>query len=447
MTFRLLAALGLVIGGTAGASEATRPNVLFLLADDLGWGDVGFNGRASWATPNLDRLAQQGARCHRFYTAAVVCAPSRAALLTGKNPIHNGVSRNEEDLASSEVTIAEALRDRGYATALAGKWHHGRPAKGQKDYIHPLDQGFGDFFGFTDAVDAFEKFPDVLYSGRERKQASGFADDLFADFAVEYLKGRRGRPEPFFLEVSFTAPHFSIEAPEEEMALHRGRFSEADPSRPVNAAYAALVTRLDRNVGRVLAALEASGLAGNTLVVFTSDHGATFESGNQGASAFHDSNRPFRGQKRTLWEGGVRIPTVVRWPDHVPAGSVVDGPGQTIDLLPTFLAAAGGVPDAAWGVDGVDLTASWTGLAPVPDRTLFFEWRSEGADQVAAIRGDLKLVVSPGIKPELFDVAADPGERIDVAAQHPGVVRQLRKELKAWLATEVVAPNKGGLVR
>ena len=433
MSIRPLAPMILLFGGLGEAAE-TRPNVILILADDLGWGDVGFNGRREWATPHLDRLAAQGARCPRFYTAAVVCAPSRAALLTGKHPIHCGVSRNDEDLPGPEVTIAEALRDRGYATALFGKWHHGKPRRDQADYTHPMDQGFHDFFGFTDATDAWQKFPDVLWAGRERKPSRGYVDDLFTDHAIDFIKAHRSGP--FFLDLAFTAPHFDIDAPADEVALHRGKFAEDDPAHAVNATYAAMVTRLDRNVGRVLAALDEAGLAENTLVVFTSDHGATFELGNLGASAFHDSNRPFRGQKRTLWEGGVRIPTAVRWPGRIPAGTIEARPAQTIDLFPTFLAAAGGAPDPAWGVDGIDLLPAWTGRAPAPERTLFWEWRAEGGDQLAALRGDLKLIINRGGKPELYDVNADPAERRDVAARHPDDVRRLRAELKTWLSTE-----------
>src|SRR5262249_42687864 len=154
----------------------------------------------------------------------------------------------------------------------------------------------------------------------EMVPVSGHSDDLFADHAIDFLKHNRDRP--FFLYVPFINSHFNIEAPEEEIALHRGRFPEKDESKPLNATYAAMVTRLDKNVGRIVTAIDALGLASNTVILFTSDHGATFEQGNMGTSNFHDSNRPFRGQKRTLWEGGIRVPAVVCWKDHVPAGAV-----------------------------------------------------------------------------------------------------------------------------
>jgi hypothetical protein len=155
------------------ADDAPKPpNVVLILADDLGWGDVSFNGRTQWRTPNLDRLATQGTVFDRWYTAAVVCAPSRAALMTGKSTIHDGVSRNNDDLPASEVTIAEALKKRGYATGLFGKWHHGKPRAGEKTYVHPMDQGFDEFFGFTDATHAWEKFPEKLWDGRALKASA-----------------------------------------------------------------------------------------------------------------------------------------------------------------------------------------------------------------------------------------------------------------------------------
>jgi arylsulfatase A len=420
----------------ADVQERKRPpNVILIVADDLGWGDVGFNGRTEWATPQLDRLAKQGRVFQRCYTAAVVCAPSRAAFLTGKSTIHCGVRRNDDDLPRSESTIAEALRPHGYATALFGKWHHGAPRPGETDYVHPMDQGFDEFFGYTDAVHAWEKFPTMLWNGRQKAPSTGYIDDLIADRAVEFVG--RNKQRPFFLYLAFVATHFGIAAPAEEVARHEGRFQEVDSSQPLKATYAAMVTRLDRNVGRVVETLEKLDLAGDTLIFFTSDHGATFESGNLGTSAALDSNRPFRGQKRTLWEGGVRVPALASWPGRIPAGGVDKQPIQLIDLLPTFVAAAGGKIDPSLHVDGINLLESWTAKrGSAVERTLFWEWRSERADQLAAMHGQFKLVITHGGKPELYDVESDPAERRDVAAQFPDLVQQLRDELDAWLKTE-----------
>ncbi len=439
LTRRTLAWIGFGLSlalTTARADEETKapPNVLLIYADDLGWGDVGFNGRTEWATPNLDRLAGQGTVFKRWYTAAVVCAPSRGAMLTGKFTIHDGVSGNNEDLPATEVTLAEALKTRGYTTALFGKWHHGKPRAGQKDYVHPMDQGFDEFFGFTDAVHAWEKFPEKLWDGREMKPVSGYSDDMFTDHAIDFLK--RQKSAPFFLYVPYINAHFHIEAPPDELARHQGKFTEKDPAHPLNATYAAMVTRLDANVGRLLGTLDSLGLTKNTLVIFTSDHGATFEQGNMGTSNFHDSNRPFRGQKRTLWEGGIRVPAIVRWPGHVAAGSVSQAIIHMTDLFPTVLAAVGASPDPAWKVDGTNMLPTLIGASPAPERTLFWEWRSEGMNQLAAMRGKYKLVITQGGRPELFDVEADPAERRNVVAEHPELAKQLAAEIKGWLATE-----------
>jgi arylsulfatase A-like enzyme len=428
----LLAAAAVLL--LAAPASAARPNVVLLLADDLGWFDVGFNGRKDWTTPHLDRLARQGTVFQRWYTAAVVCAPSRAALMTGKYGIHNGVSGNSDDLPAGQTTLAEALKKEGYATALFGKWHHGRPRPGTKSYRHPLDLGFDEFVGFTDAVDAWQHFPKKLWFGRQQKPVKGYAATLFADQAVDFIG--RHKDKPFFLYVPFIEPHLVIEAPAEDVAPFKGKFKEKDPKNPVNAAYAGMITRLDKEVGRVLGALDRAKLADNTLVVFSSDHGATFESGNKGASAYHDSNFPFRGQKRTLWEGGLRVPAVVRWPGVVPANKTSAEVVHMTDVFPTVLAAAGAKAPAAGKVDGADLLGVWKGKAKGPTRTLFWEWRVEGYHQLAAMRGAMKLVVTGGNPPELFDVVGDPAERRNVRFGHKALADELHKQLRAWLATE-----------
>ncbi|MFN3648829.1 MAG: sulfatase-like hydrolase/transferase [Armatimonadota bacterium] len=422
-------------------STPRRPNLVFILADDLGWGDVGFNGRTEWKTPRLDRLASQGARFTRWYSASAVCGPSRAALLTGRYGIHNGVIGNGGDLPEEEVTLAEALQTRGYATGLYGKWHHGRTRPGKSSYTHPMDQGFESFFGFTNANEAHHHFPSRLWDGRQQVPVSGYADTLFTNRALEFLD--QHQTEPFFLTLSYTAPHFGIEAPAEDVAEHRGKFPEANPSEPVNATYAAMITRLDKEVGRVLDHLEELGLAENTLVLFTSDHGATFEQGAKGAPAFHDSNRPFRGQKRTLLEGGIRVPAALRWPGQVPARSVVEEPLHMVDVMPSLLAAAGVAPQPEWALDGLNVLPVWTGRAKAPERTLYWEWRAEGSYQLAAMRGDMKLIFpARGAPASLYNVVKDPGERIDLRELEPETKKQLQRAVLQWLQTESPAAKQ-----
>jgi arylsulfatase A-like enzyme len=427
-------AMVLLITASAAAAE-TKPNIVLILADDLGYADVSFNGRKEWSTPNLHRLAQDGTVFRRWYTAGVVCAPSRAALMTGRYGIHNGVTGNSSlDLPLEEVTIAEALKARGYATGLFGKWHHGAPRPGRKGFTHPMDQGFDEFFGFVNAVHAWQKFPTELWEGRELKPSQGYADTLFADRAIDFIRRHRG--EPFFLYVPFIATHGNVGAPSEEIEPFKGKFKEADPNKPLLATYAAEVVRLDKEIGRILKTLDQYDLAANTIVIFSSDHGATFEKMEQGTTVYFDSNRPFRGQKRTLWEGGMRVPAVVRWPGKVPARGDSHEIIHNCDVFPTLLSAAGGEPDPKWNIDGHNMLDVWTGKAKAPDRILFWEWREGGDVQYAAMHGDLKIVISGGNKPELFNVEDDPAERRELNALHPGEVKRMNDALQAWLATE-----------
>ncbi len=432
----MLALLALVPGGFAACrgAEPRRPNIVLILGDDLGFGDVGFHGRTEWATPRLDALAKHGRVLDRCYTAAVVCAPSRAALMTGKSPVHSGVRKNDEDVPAEEITIAEALKPLGYHTGIFGKWHHGRPRGGRKTYVHPLDHGFDEFFGYTDAVVAWEKFPRKIWSGREEIPITGYFDDLVTDKAIDFIGRSAGKP--FFVYLPLIGSHFNVAAPAEEIARHQGKFTDQGDLGKIEATYAAMVTRLDRCVGRVVDSLASAGLTENTLIVFASDHGATFEIGNQGASAALDSNHPFRGQKRTLWEGGVRVPGIASWPGVISPGVVGREVVSLTDMLPTFVAAAGGKVDPAWKLDGLDMLPVWRGQAPPPDRTLFWEWRSEGSNQIAALHDPFKLVITSGGKPELFDLARDPTERRDVSAQYPKRVQELRSGLMKWLESE-----------
>ncbi|HTM48000.1 MAG TPA: sulfatase-like hydrolase/transferase [Bryobacteraceae bacterium] len=422
-----------VMTGAAAAhassqAQTPRPNILLVYADDLGWGDVSFNGRRDWPTPNLDRLAREGTVFSRWYTGAPLCAPSRGCLLTGKYTIHNGVRNNGSDIPSSEVTLAEALKTLGYSTALCGKWHGGR------NPTHPLQQGFDTTFGYLTAGHAWEHFPKHLFRGREQEEVKGFSADILADEAIRIIRNQRA--DPFFIYLAFIEPHFNIEAPPEDVAKLEGKFAETDPARPLNATYAAMIMRMDRALGRVLDALDAKGIAGNTIVLFTSDNGATFEKGNLGTALYHDSNRPFRGEKRSLEEGGIREPAVMRWPGRIPAGRRSKEVIHMTDVMPSLLAAAGASADPAWKVDGANMLDVWTGKKKAPERTVFWEYHVGGVQMLAAMRGDFKLLDIAG-QQFLYNVEADPGERRNLNAQYPDVMKQLTAELKAWFATEV----------
>ena len=424
----------MLAGGAVAAqsmpAQTRRPNLVILYADDMGWSDVRFNGREEWSTDNLDRLASQGTIFNRWYTGAPLCAPSRACLLTGRHTIHHGVRNNATDIPTSETTIAEALKPLGYATGLFGKWHRGQLPGG--GFTHPLDQGFDQTFGYLDARHAWEHFPKFLYRGREQEAVKGFSSDLLVDEAIKFI--RQHRTQPFFVYVPFIEPHFLIEAPEEDLKLYRGKFKEKNPAEPVNAAYAAMIHRMDSSIGRLVRALDQDGLSSNTLIFFSSDNGATFETGNKGTANAHDSNRPFRGQKRSLEEGGIRVPGLARWPGRIPAGRKSDVPMHMTDLLPTFLEAAGGKVDPAWKVDGMNLLDVWTGKGRLPERTLFWEFQTENRNMLAAMRGDFKLLDIGG-QQFLYNVVDDAGERRTLFQEYPEMFKQLQAELKAWLAT------------
>ena len=429
MTRRTLLQTLCATASTAIAQSPAKPNLLFLFADDLGWSDVSFNGRKEWQTPNLDRLAAQGTIFDRWYTACPLCAPSRAAVMTGKYGIHNTVRANSTDLPASEVTIAEALKPYGYTSALIGKWHRGNLPGG--GFTHPLDQGFDSTFGYLDARHAWEHFPKTLFRGRDEVSVKGYSSDIIADEAIQFFRNHRDKP--FYLNLSFIEPHFLIEAPEEDVKVYEGKFQEKDPSQPYNARYAAMIRRFDASVGRVLKALDDLGMAANTLVVFASDNGATFEAGNKGASWFHDSNAPYRGHKRSLEEGGIRVPGIVRWPGKVPAKKRSDAIVNNIDVFPSFLAAASG-GSAKPDVDGVNMLDVWAGKVPAPDRTVFWEFKTEGVNMAAAMRGDFKLLDIGG-NPNLFNVREDKGERRPIQGEFPQIFQRLKKELTDWLAT------------
>jgi arylsulfatase A-like enzyme len=410
------------------AAAGRKPNIILLFADDLGYGDVSFNGRTEWKTPNLAKLAREGSVFSRWYTAYPLCVPSRSALLSGRYGVHTGSRSNQKDLPASQTTIAEALRPLGYKSAQIGKWH-ASPFVLDK-LTHPLDQGFDYSFGYLGGRDLWEHYPKKLYRGRVEEPNTRYSSDFVADEAIAWM--RQNAQAPFFLYASFMAPHFKIEAPREAVERYVGNFPEKDPSRPLNATYAAMIDRMDAAIGRILTELERLGQANNTLVFFTSDNGATFEIGSEDTARFHDSNRPFRGQKRSLEEGGIRMPAVARWPGHIPAGVRNGAPMMHIDLLPTMLAAAG-APNPAKGVDGVNMLPVIRGKQAAPERTLFWEFQAENIKQFAAMKGDHKLLVI-GDQKFLYNVRTDPQERTTLAPTETDLVTRLSKDLDNWLS-------------
>lgn len=468
--FALAAVMALVVmlvaGPTAAQAPDPRPSFVVMVADDLGWGDLPAFGNPTIKAPNLDRLAAEGMRLTSFYAAAPVCSPSRAGLLTGRAPGRTRVwdwipEGSDMHLPASEVTVARLLRDAGYATAFAGKWHlNGGLDTGQPQ---PDDHGFEHFFATASMAQPSHRDPhNFVRDGREVGPLEGWACQLLTDDAVRWLEGvvRAGRP--FFLMVSFHEPHELIASPPDLIDLYPSAQNHFE------AEYFANVTNLDRAVGRLLDSLEALGAAERTLVLFTSDNGPEMHGRHAQAQRSYGSAGPLRGKKLQLWEGGIRVPTVVRWPGRVAAGSASDRVAGFVDLLPTVCELAGVASPADRALDGVSLAEMLTGGAePVRTSPLFwYHYKAWGGPRAAIREQRFKLVgywdgpevlhpdsstMRPGdqalirsatlVRFELFDLVADPEERHDVSALHPADAKRLRARL-VELVREVAAEGR-----
>ncbi|MBK7875496.1 MAG: arylsulfatase [Planctomycetes bacterium] len=459
------------------------PNVIVILADDLGVGELGCYGQTKIKTPHLDTLAREGVRFTQYYAGAPLCAPSRCALLTGKHAGHGYIRDNkefqpegQEPLAASEVTLAELLRSRGYATACIGKWGLGGP----KSVGEPNAQGFDHFFGFLCQRRAHDHYPTYLWRDGARVVLPGnpgdapgasYAEDLFADDALAWIEAQRARP--FFLYFTPTIPHASLQAPAEDVAAYRGAFEDAPydgtqgyiPVAEPHATYAAMVTRLDRDVGRIVAKLEELGLARDTLILFASDNGPTYGRVGGADSDFFASSMGLRGRKASVYEGGIRAPLIARWSGRIAAGRTTDEVVAAWDLLPTIVAladeratstsGAGGASHASSAspaahelplprdLDGTDLAPLLFGEPFAAKRHLYWELASYGGQQAARF-GDWKAVrrdMNKGnSRVELYDLARDPNETRDVAAEHPELVEHARELLTSSRTDSALFP-------
>lgn len=404
------------------AEQPARPNVIVFLADDMGWADVGYHG-SEIHTPNLDRLAASGLRLRRFYTSPK-CTPTRARLLTGRwahryNLLHNVRPRTRRFLPVSETTLAERLGAEGYQTAVIGKWHLGREA-GHLPADHGFDHHYGIHGGWIDHFTHERQGQLDWYRNGEPLREPGYTTNLLAREAVRWLRDR-DRSAPFFLYVPFTVPHPPLQAPDDLLARYDGI---EDPKR---RTFAAMVTGLDRAVGRVLAVLEDEGSGDDTLVVFFFDNGAD--------PRFGGSNEPFRGAKWQVLEGGVRVPALMSWPGTLPKGKVSDQLLSNVDLAPTILAATGSEVPAE--LDGRDLLPALMEGRSVPRGPLFLA--DEGAHWIrtAVVDWPWKLTRAlrkddRAIEQALYDLEADPREADDLAAENPERVEKMRQELETW---------------
>lgn len=465
---------------TVSAADQEKPNVVFILADDLGYRELGSYGQQLIRTPNLDALAKQGMRLTQHYSGNAVCAPSRCVLMTGKHPGHAFVRANkstppegQQEIPAEEITLAELMREQGYVTGAFGKWGLGGPDSTGA----PLRQGVDRFFGYNCQAHAHSYYPSYLWDddqhvvlnnnppvpghaslakGADKSNPASYdifkgqdyAPDRINAAAMEFVRDNKDRP--FFLYYPTVIPHVALHVPDEDLKPYwdlgwkdppftRGKGYGYTPHFTPRAAYAAMITRLDRYVGNLLDLLDELKLSDNTLVVFTSDNGTT-HLGLEVDYTFFNSVGELRGLKGSLYEGGVRVPTIVRWPGHVKPGTVNDRVSGFEDWLPTLMEAVGGGDTVSDEVDGISLLATLKGQRQVEREYLYREFPSYGGQQTIRV-GDWKAVrqnMSKGnLEIELYNIADDISEKNDVAADYPAVVARLEK-----MMTEVRTPSK-----
>jgi arylsulfatase A len=432
----------------AFAQARRRPNIVFIMGDDLGYGDLGCYGQKIIRTPNIDTLARDGTKFTHAYAGCTVCAPSRSVLMTGLHMGHTSVRSNPGGvpILPQDVTVAEVLKSAGYATGGFGKWGLGDNGTDGA----PWKQGFDEFVGYLNQVHAHFYYPEFIYSNDKRLPLEGntsgarrtYSHDVIADKALDFI--RRHKDEPFFCYMPFTLPHLELLVPEGSLAEYKGKVEEKEyrdarghyADQPnARAAYAGMITRMDRDVGRVLSLLKELNLENDTIVFFTSDNGSAVPL--WGEDYFH-STGGLRGHKQNLYEGGIRVPMLVRWPGKVPKGRVSDHAWGFWDIVPTFAELAGVEPPAR--TDGVSVLPTLLGKNQPPEKFMYWELPRYNAktasfrDEVpmqAARMGDWKAVrPQPDGKLELYNLKADPYESRDVSAQEPKVLAQLELFLK-----------------
>jgi len=457
-TLTLILGACAVLSAIAAPVDAPKPNVIFILADDLGYGEVSCYGQKTFQTPNLDRMADEGMRFTQFYAGSTVCAPSRSVLMTGLHMGHTRVRGNSkepgaQELRAGDVTLAEVLNRAGYATGLIGKWGLG----GVRTEGHPNLKGFEYFFGFLNQTHAHNHFPNFLWRNSDRVplpndlvqvgdiEGTGYAtkpvvyaDDLFFDESAKFVEQHRDRP--FFLEIALTIPHANGERSRElgdgQEVPDYGRFAkESWPSS--ERGQAAMIERMDGRIGALFDQLRRLGLDENTVVIFTSDNGPHNEGGREFNPEFFDANGPLRGIKRDLTDGGIRVPFIVRWPGHIKPSLVSGHVGYFGDMMATFADMAGAKTPAH--LDSISIVPTLLARGTQPEHDyLYWEFYEKGTDQAVILDGRWKGIRlnSTDATIQLYDLSADTGETTDVAAENPSLVAQIAKIL-----TEAHIPN------
>lgn len=463
------------VSPTAIAAER-KPNVVLMLADDLGYGDLGCFGQTKIRTPNLDRMAAEGVRLTQHYSGNAVCAPSRCVLMTGLHPGHAFIRNNRSvppegqyPLPADTVTLAKLLKQAGYATGGFGKWGLGPPAS----HSTPKRQGFDRFYGYLCQAKAHNYYPAYLWSDDAkvalnnpefsahqklpadadpnvaasyvRYVGQNYAPDLITEQALEFIRAHRERP--FFLYYPTTVPHLALQVPEDSLAEYRGEFDDRPyvgdrrylPHREPRAAYAAMVTRMDREVGRIMQLIDELGLDEDTIFIFSSDNGPLYDELGGTDADFFNSAGPLRGRKGSLYEGGIRVPTIVRWKGHIRPARTVDRVSGFEDWLPTVMELAHAQSATLAGLDGISLAPTLLGREQPSREILYREFPAYDGQQSLRM-GDWKAVrqklmpgngdVRPNLKIELYNLAEDIAESRDLAAQHPAIVEQMAEIMR-----------------
>jgi len=443
---------------TTASGQKPPPNIVLIVADDLGYGELGCYGQKWIRTPNIDALADQGMRFTDFYAGAPVCAPSRCVLMTGKHLGHAYVrangdhskGNNEEmaeryhwefpgqtPLPDEEITIGELLKQRGYTTAAIGKWglgHFGTSGD-------PNRQGFDLFYGFNCQRHAHNHYPRFLWRNAEKVQFPGndrtlkgktYSQDKFTETALQFV--REHQEDPFFLYLPFAIPHLSIQVPESSLAEYQGKIPEAEYEHRAylkhpspRAGYAAMVTHMDRDIGKIVELIDELGLKEDTLIIFTSDNGPTYDRLGGSDSEFFNSAGGFRGYKGSVYEGGIRVPMVASWPGQIPPNQVSDVPSAFWDLLPTICQVSGArVPE---GVDGISIFPTLTGKGKQElHKYLLWEFPSYGTQQALRLgrwKGVRQKIAKGNKHLELYDLKNDPKESVDVSAKYPEIANKI----------------------
>lgn len=398
-----------------------KPNVIFILLDDLGYGDIGSYGVTDIRTPHLDRMAHQGVRLTNNYSNGPVCTPTRAAFVTGRYQQRVGLewaippAMKEPGLPASETSVARMVKDNGYATALFGKWH-----LGYKPEFGPNAHGFDEFFGILSGnVDHYAHReingePD-LYENTQPVERPGYMTDLITERSVDFIN-RRAR-DSFFLYVAYNAVHWPFQPPDRPDDIR----TRETWLRGTRRDYALMMERVDQGIGRILAALDRHGLARDTLVIFTDDNGGERLS----------RNWPLFHHKATLWEGGIRVPGLLRWPGRLPAGTISHQPAMTMDMTATILSATGISAPAGRTPDGMDLLPILTRRRPPVERAQFWRIERAGRNQRAVRKGKWKYLRDAGVE-MLFDLERDVGERLNLGYRHPELLAELRQSVREW---------------